>query len=144
MPTDHLLILLQLTWTQTALTTLSKTKRSFLAGSPVVRILCFIVNSLGSISGWGIKISAPPLPAKKKKQKRNVKTNYYYYFFFQLCHAAYGILVPQPGIEPMPSALGAQILNYWTIREVPTPILKCLRMFSSVQSLSRLRLFLSP
>ena len=30
-----------------------------------------------------------------------------------------GILVPQPGIEPMPLALGAQSLNHWTAREVP-------------------------
>ena len=28
-------------------------------------------------------------------------------------------LVPQPGIEPRPSALGAQSLTHWTTREVP-------------------------
>ena len=34
-------------------------------------------------------------------------------------------LLPQPGIEPRPHALGAQSLNHWTAREVPTwPILK--------------------
>ena len=32
---------------------------------------------------------------------------------------AYGILVPQPGIEPVPPALEAWILNHWTAREVP-------------------------
>ena len=32
---------------------------------------------------------------------------------------ACGILVPQPGIEPAPSALGAQSLNHWTGREGP-------------------------
>ncbi|XP_054940402.1 UDP-N-acetylglucosamine transporter isoform X4 [Physeter macrocephalus] len=31
---------------------------------------------------------------------------------------ACGILVPQPGIEPVPPALGAQHLNRWTAREV--------------------------
>lgn len=31
------------------------------------------------------------------------------FFFFWLCHA--GSLVPGPGIEPVPSALGAQSLN---------------------------------
>ena len=30
-----------------------------------------------------------------------------------------GILDPQPGIEPVDPALGAQTLNYWTIRKVP-------------------------
>ena len=28
-------------------------------------------------------------------------------------------LVPQPGIEPGPPALGAQSLTHWTTREVP-------------------------
>ena len=32
---------------------------------------------------------------------------------------AYGILVPQPGIKPVPAALGAQSLNFETVREVP-------------------------
>ena len=37
-------------------------------------------------------------------------------------HAACGILVPQPGIQPIPLALGVQSLNHWTARtarEVP-------------------------
>ena len=29
------------------------------------------------------------------------------------------LIVPRPGIEPMPPALGAQSLNHWTTREVP-------------------------
>ena len=36
---------------------------------------------------------------------------------------ACGILVPRPGIQPRPSALGAQSLNRWTTREVPSPVL---------------------
>ena len=32
---------------------------------------------------------------------------------------ACGILVPQPGIKPVPPALGAQSLNFQTDREVP-------------------------
>ena len=32
---------------------------------------------------------------------------------------ACGILVPQPGIRPVPSALEAQSLNHWTVRKVP-------------------------
>ena len=38
---------------------------------------------------------------------------------FWLCQVAYGILVPQPGIEPAPPALAVQILNQWTTRKVP-------------------------
>ena len=38
-------------------------------------------------------------------------------FFLILC-VARGILVPQPGIEPMPRAVGARSLNHWTTREV--------------------------
>ena len=42
-------------------------------------------------------------------------------FFFSLpCCMAYGILVPQSGIKPVPPALEAQSLNHWTAREVPT------------------------
>ena len=39
-------------------------------------------------------------------------------------HQACRILVPQPGIEPVPPAPGVQSLNHWTAREVP--ILPCL------------------
>ena len=45
-------------------------------------------------------------------------------FFFFLTflwprHAARGILVPQPGLEPTPPAVEAWSLNHWTTREVP-------------------------
>ena len=36
------------------------------------------------------------------------------------CYASYGILVPQPGIEPVPLAVKAQNLNQRTTGEVPT------------------------
>ena len=39
--------------------------------------------------------------------------------FFWLHFAVCRILVPQPGIEPVPSALGVQSLNPWIAREVP-------------------------
>ena len=42
--------------------------------------------------------------------------------FFPLswpCSVAYGILVPWPGIEPMPPAVEVQSLNHWTSKEVP-------------------------
>ena len=40
--------------------------------------------------------------------------------YFRLCHAVCRILVPRPGIEPGPPALGAWSLNHWTTREVVT------------------------
>ena len=42
---------------------------------------------------------------------------YFVLFLASLCD----ILVPRPGIEPLPPALGVQSLNYWTTREVPVP-----------------------
>ena len=33
---------------------------------------------------------------------------------------AYGILVPWPGIEPVPPTVKVQSLNNWPTREVPT------------------------
>ena len=35
------------------------------------------------------------------------------------CSAACGILIPQPGIEPMPPALEVQSFNHWTSKETP-------------------------
>ena len=37
---------------------------------------------------------------------------------------ACGILVPRPGVEPVPAAVEVRSLNHWTAREVPSPILK--------------------
>ena len=39
-------------------------------------------------------------------------------FIFSPCRVACGILVPQPGIEPVPPAVKAWSLNHWTTREV--------------------------
>ena len=41
-----------------------------------------------------------------------------YFYLFRPCHVACRILVPLPGIEPMPPAVEARILNHWTTREV--------------------------
>ena len=47
-----------------------------------------------------------------------------FFFFFLPCRAACGILVPRPGIEPVPPAVGARSLNHWTTREDPTSLFK--------------------
>ena len=47
-----------------------------------------------------------------------------FYLTFLLRHAAYGILVPQQGIELVPPAVEAQSLNHWVIREIPNILYK--------------------
>ena len=42
-----------------------------------------------------------------------------FFIFFDLCRMAYGILVPQSGMEPIPPTVEAQSPNYWTARELP-------------------------
>ena len=52
-------------------------------------------------------------------------SNFFFFFFGLLVWphcAACGILVPQPGIEPVPPAVEAQSLNHWTAREVQVNI----------------------
>lgn len=41
------------------------------------------------------------------------------FFSFWPCPVAYGIFVPQQGIEPASLAVKAQNLNHWTVREFP-------------------------
>ena len=51
------------------------------------------------------------------------------FFFFWLCFTARGILVPQPGIEPVPPAVEARSPNPWTAREVLIQIVLKLIIF---------------
>ena len=44
--------------------------------------------------------------------------------FFWPRHETCGIFVPQPGIEPVPSAVKARSPNHWTAREFPEFCLK--------------------
>lgn len=39
--------------------------------------------------------------------------------FLAMHGAVHGLLAPQPGIGPMHPAVGVEILNAWTSREVP-------------------------
>ena len=41
------------------------------------------------------------------------------FFFFWPHHAAFGIVVPWPGIKPGPPAVEARSPNHWTAREFP-------------------------
>ena len=40
-------------------------------------------------------------------------------YLFRPCHVACGILVPQPGIEPVSPAMEAWSPNHWTAGEFP-------------------------
>ena len=40
-------------------------------------------------------------------------------YSFRSCRMACGILVPQPGLEPGPSAVTIWSPNHWTARELP-------------------------
>ena len=74
--------------------------------------LCALtVKGLDSIPGWGTKI--PQAMHRGQKKKKN-----FFFFFWPRCVAC-GILVPRPGIEPVPPPLGVWSLNHWTTREVP-------------------------
>ena len=42
-----------------------------------------------------------------------------YFIIFWPCHTACGILVPWPGVEPLPPAVEAWSPNHWTTREAP-------------------------
>ena len=47
---------------------------------------------------------------------------YFLFPFFFGGELHVGILVPQPGVEPMPVALEVQSLRPWTTREVPVKL----------------------
>ena len=49
------------------------------------------------------------------------------FIYFLPCHAACGILVLQPAIEPTPPAMEAWSLNHWTVREVLVMVFKSLK-----------------
>ena len=49
---------------------------------------------------------------------------------------AWGILVPQPGIKPMPSTVEAPSLNHWTTREVLSPCYPTVTFLSTLLTIS--------
>ena len=59
-------------------------------------------------------------------------TYFSFLFFWPHC-VVHGILVPRPGIEPMPPAVEAQSPNQWTALEVPATYFS-IRTFSHVNT----------
>ena len=54
-----------------------------------------------------------------KPDQNDVSNWVFFFFFFWPHYEECGILVLQPGIEPMPVEVEARCLNYWAAREVP-------------------------
>ena len=48
---------------------------------------------------------------------------YIHFFFYLFVHTACRILLPWPGLEPVPSAVKVQCLKHWTTREFPDSFL---------------------
>ena len=67
-------------------------------------------------------LQADSLLGKPKVVQLLTKASGLIYLFIFGC-AVCGILVPWPGIKLVPLALGAQSLNHWTTREIPSIIL---------------------
>ena len=83
---------------------------------------------LGCIFGWLAVLEIFLLRFQKKNQIICYYCLYvhlprYFCLFCLLCEA-YGILVPQPGIKPYPTAVDMQTPNHWTAREFPPNIFK--------------------
>ena len=58
-------------------------------------------------------------------------------FFSWTCFAAWGALVPQPGIRSVPTAVEAWSLNHWTAKEVPRLLFLISEKFEIIINLGR-------
>ena len=61
-------------------------------------------------------VSYLPNQENTNSPSRAVMRNILFYFIFRPYHMACGILVPLPGVEPKPAALGARSLSPWATR----------------------------
>ena len=68
-------------------------------------------------------LSAVLLPLAPRNTYRTAHQTYPLLFFFLTTQWAFRILVPWPGIEPVPPTVEAQSPNHWTTGEVPKPTL---------------------
>ena len=60
-----------------------------------------------------------------------------FFFFFWPQWVACGILLPWPGIKPLPSAVKAQSSNHWTDSEFPTIIMTRYRTYTEYKILKK-------
>ena len=93
------------------------------------------------------KKNTKPLFSSKAPENQKHHLGFFFsFFFFLAAHMACGILVLCPGIEPVLPAVEAQSLSHWNTREFPWffKFSQKLPQRCSVQSLSRVQLFLTP
>ncbi|XP_073666027.1 striatin-interacting protein 2 isoform X4 [Tursiops truncatus] len=79
----------------------------------------FLEMSRNKFIGFTLGQDTDTLVGLPRPIHESVKTLKQAFWPKRLRHATCRILVPQPGIEPVPPALGARRLNHWTAREVP-------------------------
>ena len=78
------------------------------------------ITSRRRVPSRGVKLSQDVHLLPKKGRATLLIDQSLFFFFGHATHMACGILVPQPGIKPGPTAGEAQSLNHYTTREVPT------------------------
>ena len=83
-------------------------------------IFFFEVFASDNILNWKLcfeQYSQDCWPQKKKTAESSLL--FFVIYLFLLCCMACGILVPWPGIKPMPPTMEMWTLNFWIPREVP-------------------------
>ena len=81
----------------------------------------YLYNSFNLLSAIGSKTPATGLKGSSLHFLIITDLSFFLSFLW-LCHTACGTLVPQPEIEPRPSAVRVQSPNHWTAREFPQQI----------------------
>ena len=73
----------------------------------------FLIQVRGRIAIWGMQLGQASCKSDKAKREETFKMFLIFHLLFWSCSSTCGILVPYPGMEPMPLALEAQSLNHW-------------------------------
>ena len=79
--------------------------------NPVSLIL--FLNFLATLSADCNSLTREPLDHQGSPQ------SHFFFFFFRPHCAARRILVPWPGIKPVPPSFEVQLVNHWTSSEIP-------------------------
>ena len=87
----------------------SRSRPAVITGLSCVPGVYFIRENAHHLSDFWVYLSVGYKPGKGWKV----------FFFNFFGHIVCGVLVPQPGIEPVSSTLEAQSANHWMAREVP-------------------------
>ena len=112
----------------------SKCRRSLTPGLSTCRPLCLQPSPIWSLASFRSFLKCPllsePSPLSWSRSDSIsfsvlsigfILLHYpyqFHFFFFWLHHTAYGVLVHQPGTEPVLLAVEVRSLNHWTAKEV--------------------------